>query len=94
MKYVYTATGDTFSRVPYVKIRVHSVSGLHHMTVGKIARAVARQVWGESASAIALGGGVFELVWCGAVAPLPEFMAANYGQYSTTGTIDLVGAAR
>lgn len=85
----YTITGDTFSYTPHIVLDLRKADTVHHATRAALARRIARAVWGERASALHIGGGRYELVWCGSGAPLPAWMNARYGQYSARGIAEL-----
>jgi len=85
----YEIFGDTFGIIPHVVLDLRRATDLHHNTRAALARRIGRAVWGELAEPIHLGGGRYELVWCGSPVPLPDFMEARYGQYRARGLAEL-----
>ncbi len=85
----FTLTGDTFSYTPHIILDLWKATELHHATRAALARRIARAVWGEHASAVHIGSGRYELIWCDIDAPLPYWMDARYGQYTARGIAEL-----
>lgn len=85
----YELVGDTFGYIPRVIVDLWRAADMHHNTRAALARRIGRAVWGELAEPVHIGGGRYELVWCGSPVPLPDFMKARYGQYRARGLAEL-----
>ena len=85
----YVAIGDKFASTPHVIIELRHADHLHHATQTAAARRIARELWGGMADVIRLSAGRYEAVWCGHSTPLPSFMEERYGQYRTSGLVEL-----
>ena len=81
----YMLIGNTFGHSPHIILDLRRADNMHHATRAALARRIARAVWGEHASASHIGGGRYELVWCGLTPPLPVWMNARYGRYYARG---------
>ena len=85
----YDVVGDTFGPHPHLVVTVKHVDHVHHATVTAAARRIVKAVWGEHAEVARLEHGRYEGVYCDTDVPLPTFMQERYGQYHTSGLVQL-----
>ena len=84
MTHIYVNVyGDTYSGTPYIKAHLSDHEGLHHATVSRAMRLLARAVWGDKADVIRLTPNTYAFVWIGLNPPMPKFLEGR-GYYATT----------